>query len=300
MGVTQLTAIQASTFQPTIWSGALLHNYYEISALPLITKKAPKIVGNQLVYNLASPISVNLTTTGVTDGTIDLQSIDTTALKIDMDQVAQWGFQIQNLTEVQTNLDLISGEMYEAAMGNDQAISQQVYQDIFKSAGINLGTVTINTINAYDTLVNMAMELNKAKVPKFGRYFVIDNDFLGMLAKDYRFTADPNVLANGIVEGRKIAGCEIVVTTELNYTPATTGTNPTNATGQAFLIQKDGYGWGMQFDEIQYIDKTLGKMVKAVQGQSLYGFGVLRPNNIIACTTSYSNAAPEEVELPAD
>jgi hypothetical protein len=40
----------------------------------------------------------------------------------------------------------------------------------------------------------MVKPLNWAKVPKWGRYIVIDPDYLAMLAQDPRFTSSPEVL----------------------------------------------------------------------------------------------------------
>lgn len=265
---------------PTIWTGSLMHNYYEKSVVPLITKKAPVIHGDKLIYSLASPVNINKGTTSDDETDVIYQSVKPTTLSIEMDKTYDWAIKCSNIELFQTNLDLLNGEMQEAADGLDEAISQDVYADIFASAGQKMGAIEVSGLNAYDTLVNMGTMLNKKKVPKRGRYIVIDNDYLGMLTMDPRFQYDPTVLENGIVEGRKIGGFTILVTDDI---PTLKG----GAKG-IFAIQRDGYGYGTQFDNVEFFEKLEQSRGQAVRGQVLAGYGVLRPNNIVSAQVTYN------------
>lgn len=117
---------------------------------------------------------------------------------------------------------------------------------------------------------------------------MIDPQYLGMLSKDPRFTWKPNVLEKGIVEGEQIGGMSIIVSTEL---PAL----KKGGTNGIFAIQKDGYGFGMQFDKTQHFPKLENSWNEAVRGRALYGMGVLRPNNIVSAAVTYNTSIQPNV-----
>lgn len=273
-----------SNFKPTYWEAAIEHNYYEVSAVGLITKPAPVIRGNKLVYNLASPVTITQSTTSdANNANVIYETVSPTPTEIEMDKIAMWGLQFNDITLFQTNLDLLNGEMYEAAMGMDETISQNVYADIYNSAGLSLGSIEVSALNAYDYIVDLGTQLDLKKVPKWGRYVMIDPSYLGMLSKDPRFTWKPKVLEKGIVEGEEIGGMQIVVSTELP-------TLKKGGTNGIFAIQKDGYGFGMQFDKTQHFPKLENSWNEAVRGRALYGMGVLRPNNIVSAAVTYNTS----------
>lgn len=265
---------------PSIWNGALLKNYYEISAVPLITRRATIKKGNKLIFSLAGGVSVTKTNTNDPENaTVNYQSANITQKEIEMDTLYNWGLEFSDITLLQTNLDLLEGEMIEASQSMDEQISADVYADIYNNAGLTLGKITVSALNAYDYIVDLGTQLNKNKVPKRGRYVAIDYDYLGLLSKDPRFTFQPNVLENGIVEGQRIAGMQIIATTQL---PQLKG----GAVG-IFAIQNDAYGYDMQMDKVQHIDKLQNSWNEVVRGRALTGYGVIRENSICAATATY-------------
>lgn len=280
-------------FIPTIWTGALMHNYYEISAVPLITKKAPVIKGNKLIYSLASKVNINKTTTSdPQNAQVIYQQAQPSQLDIEMNQIYNWGLTFNDINLFQTNLPLLQGEMYEASMGLDEEISKDVYTAIFNSAGQTIGNVEISPENAYDYIVDLLKPLNDQKVPKWGRYVVIDYTYLAMLSKDPRYTFQPNVLAKGIVEGHKINGATIIATADLQPITTSAGT-----VYPIFAIQSEAFGFGMQFDKVQYLDKLEGSWNEAVRGRALVGYGVLRPNSIVSANVTYNTSVEPNIEL---
>lgn len=292
--VAQQILSNLSSFEKTVWIGQMLHNYYELSFLGLITKKAPKIKGNQLIYNLAQPINSQSMTTKDFKGKFNPQNnISPSAISILMDEMEVWGFELDSIMEIQSSYNLLNAETYEAAQGVNTNISINVLKRIFASAGNTLGNVTINIATAYDNIVDMVTQLNWAKVPKYGRYIIVDPDYLGMLAKDPRFTSNPNVLDNGIVEGQKIAGAQVICTTFLERTPKTASTN---AVGQAILIQNSAYAFGLQAEVLQECAPSLGNFNRGLQGYVLYGDGVLRPEGIVTATCNYEVGIPEGMQ----
>lgn len=283
-----------SSFEKTVWIGQMLHNYYELSFLEMITKRASKIKGNQMIYNLAKPINSQSTTTGEFDGTYTPQTgLAPSAIQILMDQMEVWGFELNSIMEIQSNYDLLNAESYEAAQGVNTNISTNVLKNIFNSAKTTLGDVTINIANAYDNIVDMIAKLNWAKVPKYGRFVIVDPDYLAMLAKDPRFSSDPTVLENGIVDGQMISGAQLICTTFLDYTPATASAN---AVGQAIVIQNSAYAYGLQAEVLQECKPNLGNFNTGLQGFVIYGNGPLRPQGIVTATCNYQVGLPEGVE----
>lgn len=292
MTITNTPATGTETnFKPTYWSAAMMHNYYEVSAIPLITKRAPKINGTSLVYNLATPVQIKTRKTGdvtTENNTISWQTVTPVPITIDMDDLAEWAIQFTDLELFQTNIDLLNAEMQEASMGMDEEISSDVYADMYTSAKLTLGSITVSPLNAYDYIVDMATQLNINKVPKKGRYVMIDYIYLGMLSKDPRFTWKPEVLAKGIVEGAEISGLRILVSNEL----------PILETGGANGIYAgipDAYGFGMQFDKLKYYPQFENSWNEGVKGRGLYGKGVLRPECLINAQVTYDTKLQPDI-----
>lgn len=291
--------IAANSFIPSKWEAALQYNYEEYTALPLITMPPDGIdrKTNQLIYNFMNDVNVTTGKLSTFNGTIPVQQASTTPVTLPIDDFAAWAVSVSMQDLIQGSADLIQGSTVQSARNISNSVDKIVYQDIINSAGITLPTQVVNEANAYNTLVNMATRLNWGNVPDWGRYFVIDPDFLGMLAQDPRFTSDPNVLANGIVEGQRIAGCEIICTTQMNYTPASgTGDTATLAQGQCFLIQKQGYAYGQQYVDTVMTAITLGSFLRGIQGMMIYGYGPLRKNNIVAANVQYQTELPDNIQ----
>lgn len=273
------TAIQTNLI-PTVWNGALLKNYYEISAVPLITRRATLRKGNKLIFSLAGGVTVTKTLVNdPANAAVNYDQVNIPQKEIDMDTLYNWGLEFNDILLLQSNLDLLNGEMLEASESMDEQISMDVYADIYSNAGLTLGKITVSALNAYDYIVDLGTKLNKKKVPKRGRYVVIDYDYLGLLSKDPRFTFQPNVLENGIVDGQKIAGMTIIATTQL---PVLKG-----GTTGIFAIQNDAYGYDMQMDKVQHLDKLPNSWNEAIRGRALTGYGVIRENSICAATVTY-------------
>lgn len=293
-------SIIANSFLPTKWETALQFNYVDRTALPLITFEPDEIDTrvNQLIYNFVNKVNVTSGTLDTFDGTVGVQSGSTSPVTIKINNYNAWSVNVSVLDEVQGSADLLQANVYQAGLDSAEATDKVVYADIISSAGTSLPSTTITIENAYNTLVNMCTTLDWGNVPKWGRYFVIDPAYLSLLVQDPRFNSNPRILENGMIDGERINGCEIVVTTEMAHTSATgTGDSATLATGQCFLIQKQGYAFGQQFTETQYCPPSAGNFNNTVQGLMIYGFGVLRPGNIVAYPTiSYDTSLPTDVE----
>ena len=96
------------------------------------------------------------------------------------------------------------------AFGLQEATDAAVFAEALKTSNEVTGE------KAYDIIVKANTQLNKNKVPKADRYIVINAEVLEDLQLDSRFTEHYTILENGIMEGAKINGVQLVFSEELN------------------------------------------------------------------------------------
>ena len=138
----------------------------------------------------------------------------TVALTID--QAKYFNFKIEDIEAAQANVNLMEKAMQRAAYAIGDVIDQYIAAFV-NQAGIDGGEVAVTPQNAYDTLVNLKVALNKENVPTAGRFVVVPPEFLGMLEKDDRYTKydAADVKANG-ARGR-VAGFDVRESNNVPY-----------------------------------------------------------------------------------
>ena len=117
----------------------------------------------------------------------------------------------------------------------------------------------------YDVIVNLNMALNKKKVPKAGRFAVINAEALADLEKDARFTREYTILENGIVEGGKVKGVQLIFSEELN-----------EGKEAALLLHTSAIGYGAQLQETEAL-RLQDSFADGVRGLLVCGCETLRP-----------------------
>lgn len=107
---------------------------------------------------------------------------------------------------------------------------------------------------------------------------MINADVLGLLSKDDRFTSNPNVLENGVVEGQKINGMQVVVSEEIP-----------NVTGKLKImaLHKSAVGFAKQIEKTEAI-RLESSFSDGVRGLFVYGAEVLRPEAMAVLTATVS------------
>lgn len=285
-----------SELYPLAVEKVFLPRYHEVSPIPVLTKRFPRIIGTQIVYPTIGKSTVNTLTTDTFDGTIPVQNITAEATTINLNQVSTWAYTLPPFMETLSPARVMTEQLIDNAQTLSDCIATQVLSQMFAGAGTQMGTVEISIENAYNNLIDMNTKLNKLTVPSRGRRFVIDYDYYNLLEKSERLGRDTRVEPNGYISGFEIAGYEVYVTNLLTSTPGTTGENPTNPTGQAMLIQEDAFGYADVVSKTQYIDGAVGNMSETMQGALRWGAGYLLPNNAVACTCSYTMDMPSNVE----
>lgn len=207
--------MSVDNFKPTLWEGALIHNFHSVSIADAMCTKPASIQGTKVVFN-----RIGAGTIKDYEGSVDWDAIQTTPIEMEFPKKKYFAFALDDCDRVQLKADVMSATTQEHA-----ALLAEVYDTDF-FAELAGGVATGNTIGSaskkivvtkksiYDYIVDLGTLLSKKKVPKTDRYVTVDAEILGLLSKDRRFTANPNVLANGFVEGQKINGMQVMCSEE--------------------------------------------------------------------------------------
>ena len=201
-------------FKPTLWEGALLHNFHSVSIADVMCTKPSNVNGKTVTFNRVAAGSLK-----DYSGTVDWAEIETTPVEMTFDKKKYFAFALDDVDKVQLKADVMTATTQE----HSAVLAEQYDKDFFVAltTGVKLkigaagSKKKVTPANAYDYIVDLGTMLSEKKVPKTDRYVTVNAAYLGLLSKDKRFTANPNVLANGVVEGQKINGMQVMCSEEL-------------------------------------------------------------------------------------
>lgn len=274
--------MSVTNFKATLWEGALLANFHSVSVADAVSTKPTKIQGNKVIFN-----RVGAGTIKDYEGTIAWDEINTTPIEMTFDKKKYFAFSLDDCDKVQLVADVMGATTAEHA-----AVLAEIYDKDFYTvlaAGVKstnkIGTSSskkdISSVNVYDYIVDLGTILSKNKVPKADRYVTVDAEILGLLSKDRRFTPNPNVLANGVVEGQTINGMKVVCSEE----------KPVN---QIVAHWKGAIGAAKQLDEMEAM-RLQTSFADGVRGLCMYGSKVLRDE---AIAVLFYNVVPTDKVAP--
>ena len=259
-------------FKKTLWEAGLITEFRKSSVARLISTKPSDKQGNKIIFN-------RLTTSKPKDynGSIDWDEINTTPVEMVFDKKIYWAKTMSDLDKVQLVKDLMKDVIADQAASVREQEDTDFFATIVADKGIqtlNKGgsPITITPANIYEKIVDMGTKLSKKKVSRSDRYVVVDAEILGLLSKDARFTRNPSVLENGIVEGQKINGLQVICCEEL----------PENT---IIALHKSAVGFDAQLEETEAM-RLQNSFADGVRGLDVYGTKVLRPEAIV--TLKYS------------
>ncbi|HHY2677512.1 hypothetical protein COF09_05615 [Bacillus toyonensis] len=265
-----------SNFIPTIWEARLMANFHKRSIANLITTAPTKIEGNKLIFNRVGAVNVK-----DYSGSVEWDGVNTLKKEINMDQKKYFAFQVDDVDEVQSAGDLIDPHTQEAAAILQETADKYVL-GLYTGAhadntlGDDTTPIELNKTNVYDYIVDLNTALNKKKVPKEERFTIINSQVLGLLSKDDRFTRQPVILTNGVVEGQIINGSQIVVSEEISAT---------EGKYKILGLHKSAIGHGTQLNETEAM-RLQGAFADGIRGLMVYGSGVLRPESLAVLTAT--------------
>lgn len=261
--------MSVATFIPQVWEAALMKNFYEHSIVNTITTRPTKIEGNKIIFNKVSDVAINDYA-----GSVSFADLTTSKVELPMDTKKYFAFKVDDVDAVQAAGDLIGPHMEEAANKLQEAIDKKVLDEALSNTGAAVAKAAGE--NVYDVIVNLNMALNKKKVPKTGRYAVINAEALADLEKDARFTHEYAILENGIIEGGKVKGIQLIFSEELN-----------EGREAVLLLHTSALGYGAQLQKTEAL-RLEGSFSDGVRGLHVCGCETLRPEAL----AFYAKAKP--------
>ncbi|MGA5663716.1 hypothetical protein ACPCZR_30405 [Bacillus bombysepticus] len=274
--------MSVATFIPTIWEARLMANFHKRSIADLITTKPTKIEGNKIIFNRVGAVNVKNY-----EGEVEWDNTNPSKVEINMDQKKYFAFKVDDVDAVQAAGNLIDPHTQEAGSVLQETVDTFVlglYTGAHKDnvIGTDAAAIELSPKNAYDYIVDLNTKLNMKKVPKTDRFTIINSQVLGLLSKDDRFTKQPVILENGVVEGQVINGSQIVVSEE---TPNTAGKY------KILGLHKSAIGHGKQLNETE-AQRLQNSFADGVRGLMVYGAGVLRPESLAVLTATIAPTTP--------
>ena len=250
-----------TNFIPQIWEARLMAKFHERSVGQLITTAPTKIEGNKIIFNKVSDIALK-----DYEGSVSFDDLTTSKVELPMDVKKYWAFKVDDVDAVQAAGNLIDPHVAEAGFGLQEATDKLILDEALKTSH------TVTGEKAYDVIVKANTQLNKHKVPKADRYVVVNAEALEELHLDARFTANYTILENGVIEGAKINGVQLIFSEELN--------------GGEFAIvalHKSAIGFGKQLEETEAM-RLQNAFADGVRGLQVCGVKTLREEAVVKCT----------------
>lgn len=250
-----------TNFIPQIWEARLMAKFHERSVGQLITTAPTKIEGNKIIFNKVSDIALK-----DYEGSVSFDDLTTSKVELPMDVKKYWAFKVDDVDAVQSAGNLIDPHVAEAGYGLQEATDKLILDEALKTSH------TVEGEKAYDVIVKANTQLNKHKVPKSERYVIVNAEALEELHLDPRFTANYTILENGVIEGAKINGVQLIFSEELN--------------GGEFAIvalHKSAIGFGKQLEETEAM-RLQNAFADGVRGLQVCGVKTLREEAVVKCT----------------
>jgi hypothetical protein len=277
--------LSINNFKPEIWSAQLL-----MALRDNLVYAQPQLVNRNYEGEITSHgQSVHITMIGdptIFDydagDTINYEDVETSGTDLVIDQAKAFAFKLDDVDKAQALLNPMQEMATNAARGlrdKADAYVASLYTGVAAANTIGSTASPINTYttptDAYDkVLVPMRTKLNRASVPKEGRYIVVSPEFTGSLLEDSRFvkvneSGTEEGLRNGIV-GRA-AGFDIL---ESNNTPVPSGDTQVVMAGYPGAIT---YADQVLETEALRLQSTIAD---AIRGLHVYGAKLLRPAGV--------------------
>lgn len=280
--------MSVENFKPTLWEGALLSNFHSLSIADVLATPPAEIKGNKVRFN-----RIAAGTLKDYIGTVEWEDIDTTPTDMVFDKKKYFAFALDDVDKVQIKGDVMTATTKEHSAVLAETYDKDFFAALLAGTTMKIGTSSakkkVTTANAYDFIVDLGTMLSKKKVPKVNRFVTVNADYLGLLSKDKRFTDNPKVLENGIVEGQVINGMQVMCSEEL----------PANV---ILASHKSAIGAAKQIEEMEAM-RLQNKFADGIRGLCVYGHKVLRDDASAALYYEVGTAAdvdPINVKITND
>lgn len=271
--------MSVESFKPTLWEGALIANFHSLSIADVLATPPSDIKGNKVTFNRVAAGTLKDYT-----GTVEWADINTTPVDMVFDKKKYFAFALDDVDKVQTKGDVMAATTKEHSAVLSEAYDKDFFAALLAGTTMKIGSSSakkkVTPVNAYDFIVDLGTMLSKKKVPKVNRFVTVNADYLGLLSKDKRFTDNPKVLENGIVEGQVINGMQVMCSEEL----------PANV---ILASHKSAIGAAKQIEEMEAM-RLQDKFADGIRGLCVYGHKVLREDASAALYYEVGTAADIE------
>lgn len=280
--------MSVESFKPTLWEGALIANFHSLSIADVLATPPSDIKGNKVTFNRVAAGTLKDYT-----GTVEWADINTTPVDMIFDKKKYFAFALDDVDKVQTKGDVMAATTKEHSAVLSEVYDKDFFAALLAGTTMKIGSSSakkkVTPVNAYDFIVDLGTMLSKKKVPKVSRFVTVNADYLGLLGKDKRFTDNPKVLENGIVEGQVINGMQVMCSEEL----------PANV---ILASHKSAIGAAKQIEEMEAM-RLQNKFADGIRGLCVYGHKVLRDDASAALYYEVGTAAdvdPINVKITND
>lgn len=259
--------MSVDNFKPTLWEGALIANFHSVSIADVLATRPTEIKGNKVIFNRIAGGTLK-----DYEGQVNWEDINTTPVEMLFDKKKYFAFALDDVDKVQLRSEVMTATTKEHAAVLAETYDKDFFAALEAGTKIKIGSAgtkkKVTPASAYDYLVDMGTELSKKKVPKTNRFVTVNAEYLGLLSKDKRFTANPKVLENGVVEGQTINGMQVMCSEEL----------PKNV---VLANHKSAIGAAKQLEEMEAM-RLQSKFADGIRGLCVYGDKVLREDASVA------------------
>lgn len=182
-----------TTFVPKIWSARLLMHLDKAHVYANLVNRDYEgeisQYGDTVHINQIGDIAVKKYTKGSDIANPD--DLTTTDQSLVIDQADYFNFGIDDIDAAQVRTPLMDKAMMRAAYALADTTDTFLAKTMADGAGITVGStaspIAITSSNAYEQLVAMKKAMDKANVPKMGRWVVVPPDFEALMLMDDRF-----------------------------------------------------------------------------------------------------------------
>lgn len=278
--------MSVKNFIPQIWSARLLANLDKnlvyANAVNRDYEGEIKKFGDTVKINQMGDVTVKDYKGGVIE---DPEELDSNQTILTIDQAKYFNFKVDDVDKAQANVTLVDKGMGRASYAVQDVIDKFIAA-LVKDAKIKVGNtskpVEITVANAYDTLVDLGVELDNKNVPRVGRFVILPPFYLGLLSKDPRFTKDFKILENGVVDGATVSGFKIMMSNNVPFASS----NYSIMAGIDMAISFAG-----QVTEVEAY-RPEKSFSDAMKGLYVFGAKVTQPD-CLACLTAKQKVAEE-------
>src|SRR5215210_16460 len=204
---------------------------------------------------------------------LTIEQLTDTRQTFPIDQQKAFAFEVDDIDDVQTKPDVIQAMMDQA--GYQLVEAADTYVGGLYGGGTSIGAaLTITTTNVFTRILTASTMLDKANVPRDGRFLILSPDMLEFLIQN---TPYQTAASAAVIEGSvsRFLGFNVFVSNNA----AKTGTSPTEV-HHAVAGHPMAWTFASQIQTIEAV-RRFDRFTDVVKGLYTYGAKVVRPTAVV-------------------